>query len=401
MSTHAPLEVKPAVAPPVQTPAPAPFGTLQRKCACGGSGSSGGDCEGCKKKKLQRRAAGSGPETAPPIVHDVLRSPGQPLDSATRAFFEPRFGHDFGNVRIHADARADQSARAVNALAYTVGPQIVFGSGLYQPGASSGQRLLAHELTHVVQQHDNGPVSPGALGVGPADDAAEQQADRAEQALASSSLVVPSASPSLQRKVNPASVSCRTTGLTNPDLTGDEAVAALQEASTDAVELALRAQLALDAHLLLARGGQPVDADFDTILREELGLTLTNPAHFSLVAQQVERFRRVHDLLNGGTLHYVCRGGTVGLVGCTAGTCGQNFAFSCPANSTTVLCQAFWDNPDQRSATILHEPFHILFEMARHQANALRRADASCFESFALRVAGRGAFASCVDHTNG
>jgi hypothetical protein len=334
-------------------------------------------------------------------VHDVLRSPGQRLDAATRSFFEPRFGHDFSKVRIHADARANESAASVNALAYTVGPQIVFRAGLYQPGAASGQRLLAHELTHVVQHRDNLPVSPGALGVGPADNAAEQQADRAEQALASSSPVVLPASPSLRRKVNPANVSCRTTGLTNPDLTGDAAVEVLQQASTDAVELALRAQLSLDAHLLLARGGQPVDTDFDTILREELGLTLTNPAHFSLIAQQVERFRKVHDLLNGGTIHYICRGGTVSLVGCTTGACGPNFAFSCPANSTTVLCQAFWDNPDQRSATILHEPFHILFEMARHQANALRRADASCFESFALRVAGRGAFASCVDHTNG
>lgn len=400
MSTRAQIPMKPG-ATPARSHTPAPFGTLQRKCACGGSASSGGECEGCKKKKLQRSAAGSGPETAPPIVHDVLRSPGQRLDAATRSFFEPRFGHDFSKVRIHADARANESAASVNALAYTVGPQIVFRAGLYQPGAASGQRLLAHELTHVVQHRDNLPVSPGALGVGPADDAAEQQADRAEQALASSSPVVLPASPSLRRKVNPANVSCRTTGLTNPDLTGDAAVEVLQQASTDAVELALRAQLSLDAHLLLARGGQPVDTDFDTILREELGLTLTNPAHFSLIAQQVERFRKVHDLLNGGTIHYICRGGTVSLVGCTTGACGPNFAFSCPANSTTVLCQAFWDNPDQRSATILHEPFHILFEMARHQANALRRADASCFESFALRVAGRGAFASCVDHTNG
>ena len=66
---------------------------------------------------------------APPIVHDVLGSPGQPLDAATRAMMEPRFGHDFGKVRVHTDTCANESAHAVNALAYTVGPQIVFGAG--------------------------------------------------------------------------------------------------------------------------------------------------------------------------------------------------------------------------------------------------------------------------------
>ena len=181
MSNRVQIPMKPAAAP-AQTVTPAPFGTLQRKCACGGSGSSGGECEGCKKKKqLQRSAAGSGPETAPPIVHDVLRSPGQPLDAGTRTFFEPRFGHDFSKVRIHADARADQSARAVNALAYTVGPQIVFGSGLYQPGDASGRRLLAHELTHVVQQKDHASVGR-PLRVGLSRDPSESEAERAASA---------------------------------------------------------------------------------------------------------------------------------------------------------------------------------------------------------------------------
>jgi hypothetical protein len=95
---------------------------------------------------------GSGGIAAPPIVHEVLRSPGQPLDAATRAFMEPRFGHDFGKVRVHADAKAGESARAVNALAYTVGCNIVFGVGRYAPATQDGSRLIAHELTHVRQQ---------------------------------------------------------------------------------------------------------------------------------------------------------------------------------------------------------------------------------------------------------
>ena len=70
---------------------------------------------------------------APSIIHDVLRAPGQPLDATTRAFMEPRFGHDFSRVRVHSDAKAAESARAVNALAYTVGQDVVFGVGQYAP----------------------------------------------------------------------------------------------------------------------------------------------------------------------------------------------------------------------------------------------------------------------------
>src|SRR3954452_15766007 len=105
-----------------------------------------------QSQTLQRAALSPpAPETAgtrqgPAIVHEVLRSPGQPLDAATRAFFEPRFGHDFGHVRVHTDARAAESAASVNALAYTVGNHIVVGRGGFQPLNST--RLLAHELVH-------------------------------------------------------------------------------------------------------------------------------------------------------------------------------------------------------------------------------------------------------------
>lgn len=88
----------------------------------------------------------------PPIVHEVLRSPGRPLDQATRAFMEPRFGHDFSNVRVHTDAKAAESARAVNAKAYTVGKDVVFGGGQFEASSHEGRKLMAHELTHVVQQ---------------------------------------------------------------------------------------------------------------------------------------------------------------------------------------------------------------------------------------------------------
>ena len=137
------------------TGAPDRVAGVQRKCDCGGS------CDDCKKKnsdedhpKVQMKAGSGvmGGLEAPAIVHDVLRSPGQPLDASTRAFMEPRFGHDFSKVRIHTDAKAAESAKAVGARAYTAGSNVVFGAGEFAPGSRGGQRLLGHELTHVVQQ---------------------------------------------------------------------------------------------------------------------------------------------------------------------------------------------------------------------------------------------------------
>ena len=89
-------------------------------------------------------------------MQDVLNTPGQPLDPAARAFFEPRFGRDLGDVRISTDAAASRSAAAVGARAYTVRQRIAFASGQYAPGTPSGRSLLAHELTHVVQQSGTG-----------------------------------------------------------------------------------------------------------------------------------------------------------------------------------------------------------------------------------------------------
>jgi hypothetical protein len=134
-------------AKPATAGAPPRFGVLQRKCA-----GPGGECEECQQNvSLQRRALGGAVSAAvPPIVHEVLRSPGQPLDAATRAFMEPRFGHDFGQV--HADQQAATSADTVNAQAYTAGQHIVFAGSRYAPQTADGRALLAHELTHVLQQ---------------------------------------------------------------------------------------------------------------------------------------------------------------------------------------------------------------------------------------------------------
>ncbi len=166
---------------------------LQTKCTCGTSKTSDQEqCEGCKAAQsrgaiaidasnsaleqeadsvaakvssghsagaissaaaaVQRAGKGAATSEAPASVQQVLNQPGQPLNHAVQDKIQRRFGHNFSNVRIHTDASAAQSANAINARAYTVGNHIAFASGQYNPTGRNGQRLLAHELTHVVQQ---------------------------------------------------------------------------------------------------------------------------------------------------------------------------------------------------------------------------------------------------------
>jgi hypothetical protein len=148
MTERAPL-IKPLFFTPVTS------GLLQRKCAdCGQSSLTGGNCDKCKKEQfLQHHVTHQDKSSqVPVIVHEVLQSPGQPLDVDTRIGMESNFNHDFSSVRVHTDALAAESATTVNALAYTVGQDIMFANQQYAPNTSKGKQLLAHELTHVVQQ---------------------------------------------------------------------------------------------------------------------------------------------------------------------------------------------------------------------------------------------------------
>jgi hypothetical protein len=182
---------------------------LQRKCACGApTASMTGECVDCKNEKrlqtklaigashdpLEREAdrvadevlatpahssmsrsapriqrftgqATGDADMAPASVDRVLASAGNPLAPALQSDMEQRFGYDFSQVRVHADAAAEQSTREVNAHAYTVGRDIVFGAGRFAPATHDGRRLIAHELTHVVQQTRSGPGGGSHAGM--------------------------------------------------------------------------------------------------------------------------------------------------------------------------------------------------------------------------------------------
>ncbi len=199
------------VSRPVTRYMPAPSGLLQRQCTCGKHTAGGGECAECRKKKLglQRklmvgasndplereadrvaeqvlaapantsvsgaspslqRHAGQPSEQMGEVsdsVHRVLGSSGRPLDTSVRKDMESRFNHDFSLVRVHLGGVAEQSARDVYAHAYTAGHDIVFGAGGFSPGTHEGRRLLAHELTHVVQQSGAAGIHRGQMDEGP------------------------------------------------------------------------------------------------------------------------------------------------------------------------------------------------------------------------------------------
>lgn len=156
---------------------------LQCKCACGNH-ATGGECEPCKKRAIQRKATQGNRLTddARSLIEETLGNGGRPLDEQTRHRMERHFGEDFSGVRIHSGAAASKSARAVNALAYTVGPHVVFDSGRYAPHSESGRGLLAHELTHVVQQRSMGRQTQ-RFELGAQEDALEREADRNAAAI--------------------------------------------------------------------------------------------------------------------------------------------------------------------------------------------------------------------------
>jgi hypothetical protein len=329
---------------------------LQRKCNCGGSGASGGECAECKKKKMQRKAAGGAqPESAPPIVHEVLRSPGQPLDAATRAYMEPRFGHDFSKVRVHADGKAAESAQSVGALGYTVGRHVVFGAGQYAPHLGEGRKLLAHELTHVVQQASAREDVPGPIGI--------------------------STESSPESEANSVAGSNQMGGMHPVQQTHSQAIQ--RQAGGGA-----------------GKSGQPApqEARFSA---EGVAVVVRNscfPANFGFAKVEAGTRGALNAIFNTACIDESTRTGIQhnlkahGLdIRCAAsahlqtpGACAESTGFGIPANIFTIGSKAFSGHPDfsagcgsRLESTILHEIIHLTRGFAQEQLPA--SCEASCF----------------------
>jgi hypothetical protein len=159
-------------------------GLLQQKCGCSQNGFAGGGSDACCGHDAGGLSQRAGVNRALPFNQEGLGSRGEPLHEETRKFMQASFAHDFSRVRVHTDASAAASARSVNSYAYTVGQHVVFGAEQYQPGTQEGQKLIAHELTHVVQQGragttrlDRKSLDEAALGPIQSDDPDELQAE--------------------------------------------------------------------------------------------------------------------------------------------------------------------------------------------------------------------------------
>ena len=197
-------------------PGPGQNRLLQRQCACGTHTPGGGECHECAQKRLQRKGATDAmPAQVPQAVHDVLGSPGRPLEPATRNWVEPRFGSDFSNVRVHDDSHAAESARAVGALAYTVGSHVVFDTHQYAPDTPAGRHLLAHELAHTLQDPGAGGLH-ASLAIGQPGDASEIAADLAADAVTRGERV--SVSPTGGRVVRRQMRGCAASAGDSPDV---------------------------------------------------------------------------------------------------------------------------------------------------------------------------------------
>jgi hypothetical protein len=335
--------------------------TLSRKCA---------GCEDEEKKdSLQREAAGGGMAgtAAPPIVDAVLSSPGRPLDPATQAFMGSRFGADFSDVRIHADAPAAQSAAAVDARAYTVGHNVVFGAGQYDPAGNEGQHLLAHELAHVVQQ-----------GGG------EGQVQRTPARQVSCSGHLPLHVPGQPDVADPVAVI--TAAETSAARMMDDVIDSLEFGRQQILAGAPAAWPTISDALAQGLRLMGLDPEDRAIWTAPTGTGTRS------VPLLIRRLRLIRGTIGAGSFFFFCLGtGMTHLGGCTppAGDpdiCTNAVAATCTGEFLTAFCPDFWsDTPEDQAARIVHETSHNFADFIGHTG---RFTNAECFARLVQVFAG-------------
>jgi len=321
-------------------------------------------CQGCEdEEELQRKPNSTLTETPSSGLDRVaatLRQGGHPLDANTRSFFEPRFGIDFSAVRIHTDTQAAESVRSVNALAYTVGRDVVFNSGQYSPQSDNGKRLLAHELTHIVQQK-----------TGQVQRIQRTPADKVSCAN-HTPLVIPG------------------TGVSIADPVG--VITAAEDRANEMFDDVI-SELDFTRQRIL--GGAPVAwPTISDALAEGLvlmGLDPDDPAVWTApngtglrsVPLLLRRLRLIRGTIGAGSFFFFCLGtGMTRLGTCLppAGNpdiCTGAVLTTCPGQFFTAMCPDFWSlSAENQAARIVHESAH---NFALFIGHAGRFTNAECF----------------------
>ncbi len=308
-------------------------------------------CSECEKD-LHRKES----DSAPPNSMDVRLSygVGRPLPESVRDFFEPRLGHDFSAVRVHTDSSASASAKALGAVAYTAGNNIVFAQGEYAPQTDSGRYLLAHELTHVVQQD-------------------------------ASSAFATSPGEHIQRLVRRS--------LLNGCAAGQNPFGADRRASL----LLTNALARIDA-AQAARPGDPANADVVAVggaMHTAFRLDQANNDNWNLAAPHFglplirRRLEIARDYIDGVVFTFNC----CAVGGACPATCGAcvagDEAFTCAGEASTItLCPPFWAHGvDQRGRVLAHEVLHIDFGFINDWGQP-DEANAHCYAQFTALVNG-------------
>lgn len=350
---------------------------------------------GYKVSRHSSTSASAFPD-APPIVHEVLQSPGRPLDDATRRFFEPRFGRDFSDVHVHTDARAAESARGLNAAAYAAGGDLVFGAGRYTPGTTAGRRLLAHELSHVIQQSSDRSRRVVQRTVDPTQ---VHCTPNVHNAVDDPVAALTSMDDLARERLRGASNALFLASFRSPPPSGGAAAGPIGPAqfrnlfgdpSSGRTEV-------LDAYHRRFGPPQAVSGGFRNRFSGAVLPTIEDTESEELRVLS-GRLLRMHNYLNG-TIRYSCRpqNGTFTVGGCPNSRCqerGQLFnAVTCaPTDRREIaLCPVFWDDsPEGGALTIIHESVHMLFNIRRHpSATAAQRGrNPECYASFVADLYG-------------
>lgn len=305
-----------------------------------------------------RSAGGMAVAAATRSSIDVARGGGTGLPTPVRKFFEPRFAADLSAVRVHADGQAARLAASVNARAFTVGQDVFFGAGEFRPGTASGDRLLAHELTHTLQQ---------------------------------------SAVRIVWRLVRGDRVSCRNAAPGSPILNRigtNDPVGELQTADQRAIGILDTAIDELTRGRREILGGAlpawPTIGDVTMqALRDRLGLDPSDGRVWTgtgarTVLTVIRRLQGARRHLAEGWLRYQCLGSTTASShpGCTGPDCSPgDWASTCSPSNLVVLCAPFWRpaTRDERALTLVHEALHIFFGEIG-DVGVSRFATAGCYE---------------------